>query len=121
MREQSLVPLEECILDISTRIGKTESLINQGNSLLQGTISNFHEFNEKSSALGSLPEIPDLREVPYLSFQSEAHLENDLRDICSRLGEVYRIAPVQVRIPIIERLRNRPSCFRQMNKFSIFH
>lgn len=96
MREQSLAPLEECILDIYNRIGRTESLINQGKSLLKGSTSNIQEFNEQSSALGSLPEIPDLREVPYLSFQCEAHLENDLRDICSRLGEVYRIAPVQV-------------------------
>lgn len=95
-RNQSLAPLEASKSDISSKIGITNKLINDGECLLNGTNKNFDEFSEKSSLLGSLPAIPELKEVPYISFQYEPNLESELLDICTQFGEVSRIAPVQV-------------------------
>lgn len=51
---------------------------------------------QKSSSLGNLPEIPELKEVPYISFQYEPKVEKEVLLLCSYFGEVLKIAPVQV-------------------------
>ncbi|RZC37834.1 cytokine receptor-like factor 3 [Asbolus verrucosus] len=96
MKQQSLTPLEECRADIALRIEKTSKLINEGERLLNGTTHNMEQFSRKSSLLGSLPEIPELKEVPYISFQYDPNLELELLDMCSHFGEISRIAPVQI-------------------------
>lgn len=79
----------------------TLDLLKLGDSLLSGTNKNIGTFTQKSTVLGALPEVPELTEVPYISFQYEVNLEDELRRICSQIGEVSRIAPVQVKIGII--------------------
>lgn len=54
------------------------------------------DFNNKSRFLGSLPEVPDLKEVPFICFQFEPSIQNELVDICSSFGTVSKIAPVQI-------------------------
>ncbi|KAJ3664620.1 hypothetical protein Zmor_000174 [Zophobas morio] len=95
-RHQSLAPLEECRADISRRVEKTHKLIFEGQRLLNGATKNVDEFSQKSSSLGSLPEIPELKEVPFISFQCEPSVESELLDMCSQFGEVFKIAPVQI-------------------------
>ncbi|EEZ97840.1 Cytokine receptor-like factor 3 [Tribolium castaneum] len=95
-RKQSLAPLDASRSDIFSNIEKTKKLIKEGEYLLSGSRENLAEFSQKSSFLGSLPAIPELKEVPYISFHCEPNLESELLDICSQFGEVSRIAPVQI-------------------------
>ncbi|XP_044257887.1 cytokine receptor-like factor 3 [Tribolium madens] len=95
-RKQSLAPLEASRSDIFSNIEKTKKLIREGQSLLNSSRENLDEFSQKSSFLGSLPAIPELKEVPFISFHYEPNLESELLDICSQFGDVSRIAPVQI-------------------------
>lgn len=54
------------------------------------------EFRERASLLGSLPEVPDLKEVPFISFNLEETVRDDILLLCLNLGSVSQIAPVQV-------------------------
>lgn len=83
-------------MDITKKINNTTKFINEGQHILDNCILNSEEFNSNSSFLGSLPEIPELKEVPYLSFQFEPNIQSKLEELCSHFGTLNRIAPVQV-------------------------
>ncbi|CAH1155075.1 unnamed protein product [Phaedon cochleariae] len=91
-----LSPLQECRSIISNKIESTNKLIHLGNSIIDANGYNTTEFAKNSSMLGSLPEVPELKEVPYLSFHYEACTEANITDVLSQFGEVYRIAPIQI-------------------------
>ncbi|XP_019872756.1 cytokine receptor-like factor 3 [Aethina tumida] len=96
VRKEGLTPLRDCRSVISDKMKSTLDLLKLGDSLLSGTNKNIGTFTQKSTVLGALPEVPELTEVPYISFQYEVNLEDELRRICSQIGEVSRIAPVQI-------------------------
>ncbi|XP_031332174.1 uncharacterized protein LOC116162658 isoform X2 [Photinus pyralis] len=45
---------------------------------------------------GSLPEVPPLKEVPYISFHYDTNEESNLTNICRQFGDVIHISPVQI-------------------------
>ncbi|KAG5889281.1 hypothetical protein JTB14_007043 [Gonioctena quinquepunctata] len=93
---ESLVPLQECRSVILDKIESTNKLINIGNSIIDGVTHNVDTFTTNASMLGSLPEVPDLKEVPYLSFHYEESSEIEVMEILTQFGYVSRIAPIQV-------------------------
>lgn len=80
---------------ILEKITLTNKLILLAEELLKNN-KYTEEFNKKSSWLGSLPQVPELKEVPFISFQYEPGLTRDLNDYCKNIGNVSRIAPVQI-------------------------
>ncbi|XP_023020995.2 cytokine receptor-like factor 3 [Leptinotarsa decemlineata] len=93
---ESLAPLQECRCIILNKIESTNKLIKIGNSIIDGVNESVDTFVTNASKLGSLPEVPDLKEVPYLSFHYEQSSEVEVKDILSQFGYVCRIAPIQV-------------------------
>lgn len=53
-------------------------------------------FEKNMSMLGSLPEVPQLKEVPYISYHYESVVYKDIIDSCKTLGSIQSIAPVQI-------------------------
>ncbi|CAH0553936.1 unnamed protein product [Brassicogethes aeneus] len=89
-------PLEDCRSVVQEKIDCTEKLLKMGDLLLSGKVDGVNEFMKNSSLLGALPEVPELTEVPFISFQYEICNENELTKICSQIGEISRIAPIQI-------------------------
>lgn len=100
MKSQGLEPLKACQKIICNKIDSTNVLITTGNSVLQGEIGDHAKFSKNASLLGSLPEVPDLKDVPFLTFCYEPTAISEARDILSNFGYVYQIAPIQVNINI---------------------
>lgn len=101
IRERGLAPLIESRKVVGNKIENTSNLIVLGQNLLKTNCkdkSAINEFANKSSLLGSLPEVPLLKEVPHLSFQYELSNEKDLIYICQNIGSVIHSSPVQVNI-----------------------
>lgn len=97
IQRKGLLPLQQCQAIISHKIKNTNSFIKEGNDLLNSTNSlNVTDFNRKSTLLGSLPEVPPLKEVPYVSFHYDINEENSLTNICRQFGTVIHISPVQI-------------------------
>lgn len=108
IQHDGLVPFEECKKVVTQKITNTVNLVKLGSNLLNrqnGAEVCLEEFRKKSSLLGSLPEVPPLKEVPYISFQYELGIEKDLINSCSNFGSVIHIAPVQVKYLIIELIK----------------
>lgn len=59
-------------------------------------VKSLDEFHANASLLGSLPAVPDLKEVPYISFHFDDYASSEILRCCSDLGSVSQIAPVQV-------------------------
>lgn len=97
IKNESLKPLAECHSIIRDKTESTNKLMNLGNSLTTETSKNLDDFIKYASQLGSLPEVPHLIEVPFISFHYDTNNEMDLKNIVSCFGEVYKIAPVQVK------------------------
>ncbi|KAL3279931.1 hypothetical protein HHI36_017437 [Cryptolaemus montrouzieri] len=99
-REEGITPLSNCSSIVKKKIEETEKLIDLGNLLQEGRIKDtdkgLEKFTKKSAQLGSLPEVPALKEVPYISFDFDDSCESDLADILSNYGNVTRIAPIQI-------------------------
>lgn len=92
-----MAPLKESRVVISEKIHETAKLIDLGTDLKQNcSFRNINDFNEKARHLGSLPEVPALKEVPFITFQCDEGIEKELKDICSNIGAITRIAPVQI-------------------------
>lgn len=96
MKNDGVAPLNQCRQIINDKISKTNSLLKIGNGLLSGNSSGVLTFDKESCLLGSLPEIPELKEVPYISFINDSNLEKQVETFCLDYGEVSRIAPIQV-------------------------
>lgn len=90
-----MAPLVDSRKEILEKIALTNKLIFLAEDLMKNN-KYTEEFNKKSSWLGSLPQVPELKEVPFISFQYEPGLTRDLNDYCKTIGNVSRIAPVQI-------------------------
>ncbi|KAF5283560.1 hypothetical protein FQA39_LY17306 [Lamprigera yunnana] len=100
IKENALVPLQDSQILILNKIKDTTTLIAEGNSLLaivDGKVE-LEQFYNKSSLLGTLPEVPQLKEVPYIFFQQNLPGEDEILSICKAFGCVTHIAPVQLSI-----------------------
>ncbi|KAJ8931938.1 hypothetical protein NQ314_015105 [Rhamnusium bicolor] len=95
-RKDGLAPLEECRIVILEKIETTNKLINIGNSVINGSSDNLDKFTKDACLLGSLPEVPELKEVPFISFHYEPTSEIEVKDILGQFGDVCRIAPIQI-------------------------
>lgn len=54
------------------------------------------KFSKNASILGCLPGVPSLTDVPLITLQIDANVENELLKTCSNLGTIYHTPPVQV-------------------------
>lgn len=97
MKSQGLEPLEACQKVIHNKIDLTNSLIRTENSVKLGQVDDPTKFTNNASFLGSLPEIPDLKDVPFITFDYESSTVKEVNSILSDFGQVCRIAPIQVR------------------------
>lgn len=96
IKSQGIEPLQACRKIVSTKIDSTHLLITAGTSMKNGKVEDHSNFSKNASLLGSLPEIPDLKDVPFITFCYEPSVENEAKEILSEFGYVCRIAPVQV-------------------------
>lgn len=101
VRSQGLEPLEACRRIISIKIDSTSLLITAGQSMKNGKMKNTAEFFKDASLLGSLPEIPDLKDVPFITFCYEPLVETEAKDLLRDFGNVFYITPVQVTLLIL--------------------
>ncbi|CAG9832635.1 unnamed protein product [Diabrotica balteata] len=92
---EALAPLRECRSMILDKIESTVKLINTGSAIISSEFKNIEIFSKNASLLGTLPEVPELKEVPYISFSYEPSLEIEIVDKLSELGDIYKIPPVQ--------------------------
>lgn len=53
-------------------------------------------FDRNTSTLGSLPEVPQLKEVPCISYNFEPTVHKEIIDSCKSYGSITSIAPVQI-------------------------
>ncbi|XP_072393879.1 cytokine receptor-like factor 3 [Diabrotica undecimpunctata] len=93
---EALAPLRECRSMILDKIESTVKLINTGSAIISSEFKNIEIFSKNASLLGTLPEVPELKEVPYISFSYEPSLEIEIVDKLSELGDIYKIPPVQI-------------------------
>ncbi|KAJ8984693.1 hypothetical protein NQ317_004952 [Molorchus minor] len=93
---EGLTPLEQCQNVILERIQTTNKLIEVGNSVLNGSGGKLESFTRSSSLLGALPEVPELKEVPFISFRYDPSSGMDLNEIFSHFGQIYSISPIQI-------------------------
>ena len=100
IREKSLKPLRECQNVVAGKITSVDKLVTIGN---RGKVCDeeLEEFSTISGSLGNLPEVPELKEVPCLSFQCDTTLCTDFMDRIGAFGIVSSIAPVQVTTKIL--------------------
>lgn len=111
VRSQGLEPLEACRRIISIKMGSTNLLITAGQSMKKGKMKKTAEFSEDASLLGSLPEIPDLKDVPFITFSYEPLVETEAKDLLKDFGYVFYIAPVQVTLIFYQTNTNKKSLF----------
>ncbi|GJQ74857.1 hypothetical protein Trydic_g21693 [Trypoxylus dichotomus] len=97
VRDKSLNPLKDCRNIILTKIDNTQKFKDlASNAIKDSRLYNAAAFEKNMSALGSLPEVPQLKEVPYISYQYESAVYKDIVDSCKTLGSIQSIAPVQI-------------------------
>ncbi|KAL1509645.1 hypothetical protein ABEB36_004351 [Hypothenemus hampei] len=97
IRDQGLSPLEDCARLIEKNIETTLSLIHEGSHVNQIIPEQLHAFLDKASDLGNLPEVPDPKYVPCLSFYHDVAFENEINNLCRDFGEVFKTAPIQIK------------------------
>ncbi|XP_030763265.1 cytokine receptor-like factor 3 [Sitophilus oryzae] len=96
-KNDGLVPLVECSNIIKRSIESTTNLIHQGSTINGIASQDFvSDFLDKGNLLGILPELPEAKEVPYISFLFDPMYESDLKNVCVNIGEVFRVAPIQI-------------------------
>ncbi|CAL4179828.1 unnamed protein product, partial [Meganyctiphanes norvegica] len=99
---EALGPLDECGQLLSDRLKDCTNRLEQGNRLQQSTGTKAKEsvirFQEETSQLNRLPDVPELCAVPCVSveFPSEPTLEESLQNLIQGAGKVSRIGPVQI-------------------------
>ncbi|KAK9703271.1 hypothetical protein QE152_g29447 [Popillia japonica] len=97
VRERSLKPLRDCRNIIVTKIDNTKTFKELANNVMtDNRLYNAVTFEKNMSMLGSLPEVPQLKEVPYISYHYESVVYKDIIDSCKTLGSIQSIAPVQI-------------------------
>ncbi|CAG9862248.1 unnamed protein product [Phyllotreta striolata] len=93
-KSDALAPLRECQSFLLGKIETTVKLIQTGTTLV--TNRDIKEFNNNANVLGCLPEVPELKDVPYLSFYYDPALELELIDKIGSFGDIYKHPPVQI-------------------------
>ncbi|KAJ8952962.1 hypothetical protein NQ318_006579 [Aromia moschata] len=96
IQREGLAPLEECRNVILEKIRTTNKLIDLGDCIMKGSIHHLDGFNSDATLLGTLPEVPELKEVPFISFHCEPTSETEVIEILTHFGEVSNIAPIQI-------------------------
>ncbi|XP_060527310.1 cytokine receptor-like factor 3 [Cylas formicarius] len=98
IKERGLLPLKQSLKIVSEKIDNTNQLIVLGQAINKsGNDDTVDAFLGSASLLGTLPEVPELKEVPFISFQVEPSHRQDIETICSNFGEIYHIGPVQIK------------------------
>lgn len=87
--------MNECQNVIAGKIASIDKLVTIGKKQIVCD-EELEEFSMISNSLGNLPEVPELKEVPSLSFQCDTTLCTDFMDRIGAFGYVSSIAPVQV-------------------------
>lgn len=100
-RKDSLVPLEQCKQEIITKKTLSSSLLADAKNVLKSggfkSDEMYTDFMKKSSLLGSLPALPDLELVPFITFKGSPELiVSEFRSCINCLGNVFKIGPVQI-------------------------
>nr|CAI5844302.1 unnamed protein product [Callosobruchus analis] len=96
IKDEAIEPLNDCRKIVQDKMMTTHKLIDSGSAIMSSHLHAFDTFMKDASLLGSLPEVPQLKEVPYISFHCCESSENDAKIILENLGEVSRIAPTQI-------------------------
>lgn len=101
IRNEGLAPLKSCQEVIHDKLKTTQNYICEGQSLLEQKgnidIDQGVQYFERSALLGSLPAVPNLEEVPAVTFHIKlSTLKSCISSTISSAGTVCRIGPVQV-------------------------
>nr|CAH7718676.1 unnamed protein product [Callosobruchus chinensis] len=96
IKDEAIVPLNDCRKIVQDKMTTTHKLIDSGGAITPSHLNAFDTFMKDASLLGSLPEVPQLKEVPYISFHCCESSENEAKSILENFGEVSRIAPAQI-------------------------
>ncbi|CAG9772606.1 unnamed protein product [Ceutorhynchus assimilis] len=96
VKNEGVLPLKQCEQVIEKNIQHTLKLIDEGSQITDKDQSRIINFLEKAGILGNLPEVPESKEVPYISFYHEPTVGNELENLCLNFGEVFRTAPIQI-------------------------
>ncbi|KAE8739490.1 hypothetical protein FOCC_FOCC014986 [Frankliniella occidentalis] len=101
IRQDGLAPLRACRDVIASKLANTKTYIAEGGDILRiggmAVSESTEKFCEKASFLGSLPAVPQLEEVPYVSFQCNVvGIEDQIGKSVQSLGRVSRMGPVQI-------------------------
>lgn len=89
--------MKECQNLISKEIDSTKKLITTGKSVIHNG-ADLAEFTVNARLLGRLPEVPELKDVPYITFCYEKYAEKAVKNVLANFGNVFRFPPVQVGI-----------------------
>lgn len=101
IRQDGLAPLQACRSLIASKLANTKLYIAEGGDILRiggmAVSESTEKFCEKASFLGSLPAVPQLEEVPYVSFQwNLGTIEEQVGKSVQSLGRISRMGPVQI-------------------------
>ncbi|KAL5018340.1 hypothetical protein ScPMuIL_004062 [Solemya velum] len=106
--ESTLVPLEQCEEMITHSISAAQHVMDEGKVLLSGNpdedIEKLVRFRDNADikAFNSLPEVPNLSDVPYISTELSKGLQKQLEDTISVEGRIISHAPAKI-TDIVER------------------
>ncbi|XP_044736212.1 cytokine receptor-like factor 3 [Chrysoperla carnea] len=95
---KSITPLKQCKKVIENEIVSTEKYILSGQHLLNTTDELYSaEFEEQSKKLGSLPAVPTIEEIPFISFQYDLNdLMVEFETRINNIGNISQIGPIQI-------------------------
>lgn len=105
---EALEPLRQCEDVINHSLAAATRIMEEGKSILNnnpsGSIERLVKFkdNPDIKTLTSIPEVPSLPDVPYISIEVSSELDKKLADIIDQDGKILARAPIQI-TDIIER------------------
>ncbi|XP_071129117.1 cytokine receptor-like factor 3 [Mytilus edulis] len=105
---EALEPLRQCEDVINQSLAAAARIMQDGKALLNNNpadnIEGLVKFkdNPDIKALSSIPEVPSLPDVPYITIEVSSELDEKLAEFISQEGRILERAPVQI-IDIIER------------------
>ncbi|XP_067005083.1 cytokine receptor-like factor 3 [Anabrus simplex] len=100
IKEDGLIPLLACRELICKKLKATRSYIEEGENILKDlNLEKALEFCDQASFIGSLPAVPNLEEVPDLSFHCPVEsLLEELHSQAASAGRVSKMGLVQVTV-----------------------
>uniref|UniRef100_A0A1B6C3U2 Fibronectin type-III domain-containing protein n=2 Tax=Clastoptera arizonana TaxID=38151 RepID=A0A1B6C3U2_9HEMI len=101
IQEEGATPLNECYKVICETLKNTHTYICEGQDLLHQhdkvDINSYVQYLEQSALLGNLPAVPNLEEVPAITFQLNVpFLCKTLINNITSAGIVFKMGPVQI-------------------------